>query len=143
MRPPFSRIQPNGKKMRTFSLWCAVVFLALISNSLAGSGVKATVAAEVLNTLEAGEQLPNGGLLIQVTKVWDWRKGDGSVPIPAESQVLILTDFTKQATAAMGDKYLLRIEHVGLAKAETGEQVRVFKVVEELDPNTYFQKQAP
>lgn len=124
--------------MKTSSTQILVVFLILISSSFAGSGVKATVTVEVLNTLASGEQLPDGGLLIQVRKLWDWRKGDGSVPIPFENQSLIVTEFAKQATAATGDKYLLRIEHVGLAKTESGEQVRVFKATEELDPNTYF-----
>jgi hypothetical protein len=122
--------------MQTFFLKFAVILFVLISNSFAGSGLKVLVAVEVSSTLAASEQLPNGGLLMQVKRVWSWVKGDGSAPIPSQDQLVIVTDFAKQSAAASGDVYLLEIEHTGLAKTETGDQVRVFKTLEERDPKS-------
>jgi hypothetical protein len=107
-------------------------FLIPLCTYASETKVSAVITAEVIAAIKRGEQLPDGGLMIRVKKLWDWRKGDGTVPVPKESQLLVLTHLSDQATAAIGDTFLVRVEHSGVARTKTGQPYRVFKVIERL-----------
>jgi hypothetical protein len=96
-----------------------------------GGGMQAVIGCEVMGVVPAGKTFPEGALLIQTVRVFDWKVGDKTVPVPREWQQFLVVGSKRQGSAVQGDGMRLRVRPAGTADADDGQRWRVWRVIEE------------